>query len=98
MYSDEDKQDVEQVKQLVKQLIKRTKGNINVDRNNNFYNNLQMIASELGYIERPEYTQPILSYKDTLNCVERLWFYVMEGVLANTSTMGKRKHEFYFKR
>ncbi|GAI69870.1 unnamed protein product [marine sediment metagenome] len=50
---------------MVKQLIKRTKGNINVDRNNNFYNNLQMIASELGYIERPEYTQPILSYKDT---------------------------------
>ncbi|GAJ14397.1 unnamed protein product, partial [marine sediment metagenome] len=51
-------------------------------------------ASELGYIERPEYTQPILSYKDTLNCVERLWFYVMEGVLAPGSASGG--YNFFF--
>lgn len=87
MYSDEDKLDEQQIEQLVRQIIKRTKGNINVDRYGGFYNDLQTIASDLGYIDKPKYTQSILSYKDTLNCVERVWKYVIEGVLAPGSAL-----------
>lgn len=94
MYSDEDKLNDEQVETLVKALIKRTRGNINVDRNSSFYDNLQMTTSEIGYIERPKYTQSILSYQDTLNCIERLWQYVLEGVLAPGSA--NPGYNFYF--
>ncbi len=82
MYSDEDKLNNEQVKEVVKQLIIRTKGYINVDKNDNFYSNIQRTASELGYIEEPEYTQRILSYNDTSKCIEKIWEYVLSGVLA----------------
>ena len=94
MYSDEDKLDDERVNGVVKQLIKRMKGNISLDRNSSFYSDLQIIASELGYIEKPQFTQSILSYNDTIKCVEKIWSYVMKGVLAPGSSSAG--HNFFF--
>lgn len=94
MFSDEDKLDNIQVDNLVKQYIKRTKGNINIDKNSSFYKNLQVVASELGYIEKPKYTQSILSYNDMIKCVEQIWNYVMEGVLAPGSPSGGYNYFF----
>ncbi|KKN47372.1 hypothetical protein LCGC14_0663650 [marine sediment metagenome] len=82
MFSDEDKLNDEQISKLVKQLMKRTNGNINVDKHGDFYDNLQTIASELKYIEKPQYSQSILSYNDTTRSIEKIWEYVMKGVLA----------------
>lgn len=88
MYNDEDKLEDEQVIEVVKQLIKRTKGNIKVDRHGSFYDNIQTVASDLGYIEKPQSTQSILSYNDTIKCVEKIWECVMGGVLAPGSPSG----------
>ena len=86
MYSDEDKLNDERINELVKQLIKRTKGNIHIDKHGDFYDWLQRIASDLKYIEKPQYTQSILSNNDTIRCVEKIWEYVLKGILAPGSS------------
>jgi len=86
MFSDEDKLNNQEISEVIKRLIKRTKGNINIDKHSRFYENLQEIASELGYIEKPKHNQLILSYNDTIKCVEEVWRYVIEGILAPGSS------------
>lgn len=71
MFSDQNQLDDKQISEIVKQLIKRTKGNIKIDKHNSFYNNLQIIASELGYIEKPKYNQSILSYNDAIKWLKK---------------------------
>jgi len=82
MYSDEDKLNKQEISETIKKLIKRKKGNIKIDRHHSLYRSVQKIASELGYIEKPRNLQSVLSYNDTIKCVEEIWKYIMKGVLA----------------
>lgn len=82
----EDKLNGEQISEIVRQLIKKVRGNINIDKHGDFYGWLQRIASDLNYIEKPKFTQIILSHNDTKRCVEIIWEYVLKGILTPGSS------------
>jgi len=81
-FSDEDKLNEVQVEEVVKSHLERFKNSIIYLNRDNLYNELQYTVSELGYIDQPGYTQSILSYNDFIKCFEKIWEYVLVGVLA----------------
>ena len=77
----------EQVKDVVNKLIVKLKDGINVKKGGEFYGWIYRIAKESGYIEDYDFRRlDTLIRKDILKCVEQIWNYVMEGVLAPGSS------------
>ncbi len=66
---------------------------ISVSEGSNFYDYLSREAWELGYIKKNDE----LSYLEIIKCVEQIWKYVEEGILAPGSIKkGKDRFNYYF--
>ncbi len=89
LFSDEDKLNVVQVEEVVKSHLKRFKDSTISLRRDDLYKQLQQTAYNLDYIERPMPTQSILSYNDFIKCFEKIWEYVLVGVLAPAGGPGQ---------
>ena len=77
----------EQVKDIVNKFIVKLKDRIIVKKGEQFYGWIHRIAKESGYIEDYDFrTLDTLTRADILKCVEQIWGYVMEGILAPGSS------------
>lgn len=83
MTEEERKLTDEQVKEIVKQYIIKLKDAIIVKKGEQFYVWIHRIAKESGYIEDYDFRRlDTLTRADILKCVEQIWNYVLEGILA----------------
>lgn len=78
--------DEEKAKEIVKNLIQSTGGVIEIKKSGHtsrFIKHLHQIAKELGYITDYDVRYPNkLTDPDILKCIEKIWDYVLAGVLA----------------
>jgi hypothetical protein len=73
----------EQVKDVVNKFIVKLKDYIIVKKGEHFYGWIHRIAKESGFIEDYNFQRlNTLTRADILKCVEQIWNYVMEGILA----------------
>lgn len=99
MTEEERKLTDEQVKEVVKQYMIKLKDAIIVKKGEQFYGWIHRIAKELGYIEDFDFKRlDTLTRADILKCVEQIWDYVMEGILAPGSSKGitGSQNDFFF--
>ena len=86
----------EEIMEVVKQCILLFEDNneiISISDGSNFYHYLSRKAWELGYIVKND----ILSHSNIIKCVEQIWKYVEEGILAPGSIKkGKDRFNYYF--
>ena len=76
-----------QVKDVVNKFIFKLKDNIIVKKGEQFYGWIHRIAKESGYIDNDNFSRlDTLTRKDILKCVEQIWKYVMDGILAPGSS------------
>lgn len=77
----------EQVKDVVNKFIVKLKDSIIIKKGEQFYGWIHRIAKESGFIEDFDYQRlTTLTHADILKCVEQIWIYVMEGILAPGSS------------
>lgn len=73
----------EQVKEVVKKFIIRLQECIIVKKGGQFYGWIHRIAKESGYIEEFDSKKlDTLKRADILKCVEQMWNYAVDGILA----------------
>ena len=74
---------VDQAKNIVKELIKNSKSGDFFISSSNFYLSLQRMAINLGYIEDPQSMHAnVLSRNDEMKCIDEMWNYVLTGILS----------------
>ncbi len=87
MTEEERKLTDEQVKDVVNKFIFKLKDNLIIKKGEQFYVWIHRIAKESGYIEDYDFRSlDALTRKDILKCVEQIWKYVIEGILAPGSS------------
>ncbi len=73
----------EQVKIVVNNYIVRVQESIFVKKGEQFYRWIHQIAKDLGYINHYDFQGlNTLTRGDILKCVEQIWNYALEGILA----------------
>ncbi len=86
----------EQVKEVVKQcitLFEKENEIISISEHSTFYGYLSRKAWELEYIEKGD----TLIHSNIIKCVEQIWKYVLEGILAPGSVKrGKDRFNYLF--
>ena len=87
---------VDQAKNIVKELIKNSKSGEFFISSGNFYLSLQRTAINLGYIEDPQSIHTnILSRNDEIKCIDELWNYVLTGILSPGSNQNYSDSKFF---
>ena len=77
----------EQVKDVVNKFIIRLNDSIIIKRGEQFYGWIHRIAKELGYTNEYDFRKlDRLTRADILKCVEQIWRYALEGMLAPGSS------------
>ncbi len=77
----------EQVKDVINKFIINLKDSLIVKKCDQFYGWIHRIAKESGYIKDFDFQRlNTLTRSDILKCVEQIWSYVMEGILAPGSS------------
>lgn len=71
--------DDEQIELIVKELIK---GGATTFGSSELYQRVQRAAARCGFIREPKYSEIIISNTDYLKCTDRLWNYLIVGILA----------------
>jgi len=72
--------DDEQVEQIVREMLKS--GNITFGSSTGDYNRIQETAAKLEFIKQPSFNEIVLSDEDFRKCKDKLWDYLIIGVLA----------------
>ena len=72
--------DEEQVEQIVREVLKS--GNTTFGSSRGDYDRIQGAAARLGFISEPRYSEIIISDEDFRKCADKLWDYLIIGVLA----------------
>ncbi len=87
---------VDQAKNIVKEMLKKSKtGEVFISQSN-LYPALQRIAINLGYIEDPQSIHTnILSRNDEIKCIDELWNYVLTGILSPGSNQNYSDSKFF---
>lgn len=99
MTEEERKLTDEQVKSVINKFIIELKDCIIVKKGVHFYGWIHRIAKESGYIEDFDFQSlKTLTRSDILKCVEQIWSYVMEGILAPGSSreIARTENDIYF--
>ena len=83
----------EQIEEVVKQSIikfKKEQGIIKISENSNFRGWLGRKAWELGYIQNMD----AFTRLNVIKCIEKVWSYVEEGILAPGSIIKDNENRF----
>lgn len=87
---------VDQAKNIVKEVVKNSKSGEFYISSSNFYLILQRRAIKLGYIEDPKSIHAnILSRNDEIKCIDELWNYVLTGILSPGSNQNYSDSNFF---
>jgi len=87
---------MDQAKNIVKEVIKNSKSGEFFISSGNFYLVLQRTAINLGYIEDPQSMHTnILSRNDEIKCIDELWNYVLTGILSPGSNQNYSDSKFF---
>jgi len=87
---------VDQAKNIVKEVIKNSKSGEFFISSSNFYLTLQRTAINLGYIDDPQSIHTnILSRNDEIKCIDELWNYVLTGILSPGSRQNYSDSKFF---